>query len=221
MIKGVIFDFDGTLFNTNELIREGFKYTIKKELNRDIDEQKLFEIWGKPLEVQMKAFSKKKYKTMIKTYRNYYFRHSDKIDTFPGAVETVKTLKDNNYKVAILTNKGKNGLIKGLKEFNLIDDLDCFLSREDVKHHKPDPEGFIKIMNNTGLKSKELLMVGDSPSDIKGAQNVGIKNILVSYTRYDFEVMKALKPDYIIDDLSQVVEIINEEQPEEQLKNFI
>ncbi|ACL70665.1 HAD family hydrolase [Halothermothrix orenii] len=208
MIKGIIFDFDGTLFNTNDLIKESFSYSLKKVLNRDLEEGELREIWGEPLEDQMKYFNKKKWSDLVDTYRKFYHDHTGMMDTFPGALKTVRQLHNLGYKLAILTNKGKRGLIEGLQEFGMLEDIDFYLSKDDVNRSKPHPEGFVKIMERFDLNPEELLMVGDSPSDIIGGKNAGLKTVLVSYTYYEMEDMIALEPDYVIDHLEEVIELV-------------
>ena len=75
MKKGIIFDFDGTLFDTNDLIKEGLIYSIDKKLGHKPSKEELIEIWGLSLEEQFKYFSKTKYKDIIEIYRDYYMKN--------------------------------------------------------------------------------------------------------------------------------------------------
>lgn len=212
MLRAVIFDFDGTLFDTNDMIIESFTYTLKKVLGRDMSPDELYNVWGRPLKEQMERYGKDNCQELVKTYRDYYHQLSDKLKTFPNALEIIDLLKERGYYVGILTNKGKGGLIDGLEMFNLMDKIDVYLSKDDLINPKPDIEGFIKIMDKLKVKSDEVLMVGDSPSDIIGGKNAGIKTVLVSYTCFDLEEMMRLKPDYLIDRLDEVIDIVEPDQ---------
>ncbi|QTL97744.1 HAD-IA family hydrolase [Iocasia frigidifontis] len=212
MLKAVIFDFDGTLFDTNDMIIESFTYAIKKVLGYNILPTEIYNVWGRPLKEQMERFGRNNCQELVNTYRHYYYQISDKLKVFPTGLETIDYLKDQGYYVAILTNKGRGGLINGLEMFNLTDKIDIYLSKDDLNKPKPDIEGFKIIMDSLKLRPEEVLMVGDSPSDIIGGKNAGIKTVLVSYTCFKLKEVMKLNPDYFIDQLNDLIDIVESDQ---------
>ncbi|MTI58534.1 MAG: HAD-IA family hydrolase [Firmicutes bacterium] len=83
---------------------------------------------------------------------------------------------------------------------------------EDLNNPKPAIEGFKIIMDSLKLRADEVLMVGDSPSDIIGGKNAGIRTVLVSYTCFKLEEVMKLNPDYFIDQLDELIDIVELDQ---------
>ena len=102
---------------------------------------------------------------------------------FPGTLEILSTLKKNNYKVAIVTNKHRNASEEAFKLFG-ISDLDIYsVTGDDVKNQKPDPEGIYLAMDHFGITNKEdVIYIGDSVYDMWTAKNAGVNFGLVSWT---------------------------------------
>ena len=80
-IKGVLFDLDGTLLDTSELIVESFRYTFKQHCNYDISVSEVHDFFGKSLRLAMETLGKDKADELIDTYREHNAKyHDEKID---------------------------------------------------------------------------------------------------------------------------------------------
>lgn len=209
MIKGVIFDMDGTLIDTNDLVIDCIKETVNKYMGYIPEKDSFNEIIGKPLDVQMNFFSEKHADEMMGYYRNIYLERRDE-DTkiFPGVKELLEALHESKIKMAIVSNKGRRGIDHGLEMFDMKDFFELTLSVVDVENKKPHPEAINKVLQIWNMKKEEVLFVGDSHNDILAANNAGVKSVLVGWSILPKEQFKDLKIDCIIDVPMEIITII-------------
>ena len=209
MVKGIIFDMDGTLIDTNDLVIDCIKENVNKYMGYIPEKDSFNEIIGKPLDIQMSFFSEKHADAMIDYYRGIYIERRDE-DTkiFPGVMELLKALYESKIKMAIVSNKGRRGIDHGLEMFNMKDFFDITLSVEDVGNKKPHPEAINRILQDFDMKKEEVLFVGDSHNDILAANNAGVKSVLVGWSILPKEQFENLKIDYIIDEPMEIITVI-------------
>lgn len=215
MYKYILFDLDGTLVDTNDLILKSFKHTYKKHLNRDIPEEEILKNFGEPLIITLERYSKEDAKEMFKTYIGYNeVIHDQHIKGFPGTKECLKELKELGCKLSIVTSKRKELAVRGLEIFDLLQYFDEIVALEDTVLHKPNPEPVLKALEklNSLDKKNEALMVGDSKFDILSAANAGVKSVLVNWSlATEAQNTIEMKPDYIIDNLEKLIQIVKED----------
>lgn len=207
--KYILFDFDGTLIDTNELIILCLQETCKKFLNRELSEEDLNAILGKLLVDQFKYMSETMYEDMVEHYKQLYRQNHDKmIKEFPGAKNILMNLKKLGCKTAIVSAKGRNGIKRGLSFLGLDNYIDVIVSAYDVENSKPHPEPALKAINALGGTKDESLLVGDSPYDILCGKNAGIKTVLVDWTLFPKQNILALNPDFYIKSFEELAHIV-------------
>ncbi len=209
MIEFILFDFDGTLMNTNKLIVESLSETVKNVLNKDMTEQDLLNVYGNYLDEQMKYFSKEKYEEMVAFYKQYYRAHRDNIELFPGVNNLLKDLKRLGCRIGITSAKSRAGILHGLELFGLKQYIDHIVSSTEVKNNKPHPESVYRSMEYFQCEKENLILIGDSPYDIQCGINAGIKTALVSWTIFPNERFKGMLLDYIIKEPADIIKIVN------------
>lgn len=213
MIKCILFDFDGTLIDTNEVVAESLKDSIERFIGKSVELEDLIPILGKPIIEQMRYFSVELCEKMVEHYRKEYrSKEGDKTYIFDNIEELLKILKNRGYKIGITSNKSRRGIDYGLNKFNLVSYVDYIVSVDDVEKKKPHPECIYKIMDEEGYSKDELIIIGDSPHDIRCGINAGIQNILVSWTLFPMSEFKSASPDYIIEDPLDLINILDEEK---------
>lgn len=209
MFKYILFDFDGTLIDTNELIILALNEAARKYIHRTLDREDLNAILGKYLEDQMKQLSPEHYMKLMHFYKEFYKEHQDQMTKeFPGIKQMLKSLKNNGCKIAIVSAKGRSGIEHSLKKFKIDPYIDVIISASDVQNNKPHPEPALKALEALKADTEKALMIGDSPYDILCGKNAGIKSILVDWTIFPKQELLKLNPDYVIktpDELLQIV----------------
>lgn len=209
MIKAVLFDLDGTLINTNELIVNTFQYIFKKHLNIDVDRKEITDNFGELLSDTIARYAPNDVEFMVKEYKEYNESMHDEL-TMPieGVKEGIKKLRDSGYKMGIVTSKRRAMTEKGLRLFNLYDDMDVIVTPEDTKRHKPEADPILKACELLKLNVDEVIMVGDTHNDILGGKAAKCKTCLVRYTGAPLDKLLKLEPDYVIDSIDEVLDII-------------
>lgn len=209
LYKYILFDFDGTLIDTNELILQTLNDVSKKFLGAEIPLETMNAILGKYLDDQMKFLSETHYEQMVLYYKELYKARQDKMTKeFAGIGEMLRKLKELGCMTAIVSAKGRGGIEHGLKLFSLDRFIDVVISAYDIRNNKPHPEPALKALEALGGDPAGSLLVGDSPYDIMCGKNAGIKTVLVGWSIFPKDELLKLCPDYIIEEPGELINIV-------------
>ena len=207
----ILFDNDGTLMDTKYLISRSFIYTFEKfRPEMKLTDEDLDSFFGPTLYQTFSRYSddEKEIEEMIKYYRAFNEPNHDNLaKPFPGAKELLKTLHKKGYKLGVISSKKNGLLVHGLEHFGLAEYLDIIIGSDDVKNHKPAPDGI--YLAKEKLNSKNILYVGDTLMDIETARNASVKSVGCLYIDHP-EIMLEAKPDYVISNLSEILKILGE-----------
>lgn len=209
MYRYLLFDLDGTILNTNEIILRSFEHVLKVQLDYDVQRSELMKIFGEPLMKQMTYFSPGLADLLCEQYRQYYAEHGSQwTEHFPGVIETLAHLQLQNITMSVVTNKYSHAADSALVEFGLRSYFKYLVCGDDVCHHKPHPESLIRSMELMKASPAETLMIGDSPLDLEAAHRAGVKSALVSWTLFPPERFAQYPPDYYLNHLSDLYTIL-------------
>ncbi|MBU2493698.1 MAG: HAD-IA family hydrolase [Bacteroidetes bacterium] len=209
--EGIIFDVDGTLTSTNELIFESFRHVSNKYLGRNFTDEEIIGLFGPTEDVILKELFLENYIMVRKDYYDFYSsNHSKMADSYPGIKEIVIKIKKANIPLSIYTGKGRDSAAITLKEIGIYDYFDMIVSGDDVKDHKPSREGVDMFVDKFGLNRNNTLLVGDSTVDIKAARNSGIKIASVVWDSYGKEKVIAMGSDYLFHTVEEFDDFISE-----------
>ncbi len=140
-----------------------------------------------------------------------YLRYSKKhevnfLDVLnPCAKEVLRKLKERNIKIAIASSSGKQDILRMIKECELDNYIEFFISGEECRRSKPDPEIYIETLDTLNLSSKDALVVEDSTLGIKAAKSAGIMTLALVQKDYYVDQSEA---DFKINDLIEVIDKI-------------
>ena len=217
-IKAIIFDAYGTLFDGNSAAEkckdkigdkwEGFanfwrttqlEYTwLRSLMKRHKD---FWQITEDSLDKSMKAYN-------IDPYMKDELLNLYKVLTpFTEAPETLKTLKEKNFKLAILSN-GTPSLLNELVKSNNLDDLfDDLFSIEEVGIFKPDSKVYDLPIKKYKIEKNEVAFLSANTWDVSGGGNYGFNSIWVNRNNSIFDNLD-YKPQNEIKDLSELTKLI-------------
>ncbi|MCL1891169.1 MAG: HAD-IA family hydrolase [Coriobacteriia bacterium] len=174
-IKAVIFDLDGTLLDTEEHILASFRHATKTVLGAAPPDNELKEMIGIPLEYQMKKLSAEHASELLETYREHNWASCGKlIKEFPGTVQTLTTLKEQGYRLAVVTSKHTTSALRDLDLFDYTKLFEFVQGADKTTLHKPNPEPLLAAAKALKLKAKHCAYVGDSPYDMEAARAAGM-----------------------------------------------
>lgn len=212
-VKGLLFDLDGTLIDTTDLIIKSFQHSFTQCLNQSITATQIIESFGLPLRVAMSKYAPEtEVDNLCESFRRFHLNNHDQlIKSFEQVAETLKKLKMQNYKIAVVTSKRCPMASKGLRFLDLDSYIDIIIGSDSCINHKPHPEPMQKAALALGLSPNECLCIGDSPFDLQSGNNADCYGtIAVKYTYYNWEEMLLHgKPNYTINKISDLLNIIS------------
>lgn len=162
-LKAIIFDLDGTLINTPEMIMSAFKKTINDHHpNYELSNKQITNVLGQTLDRAFEDFVNEEtlIETMIDSYRYYTTNHDFEIKGYKHLENVLKELKELGYLLGIVTSKTDYVAHQNLKDLNIEKYFDCVVTHQDTILHKPNPEPILFALDKLGVKPNEAIYIG-------------------------------------------------------------
>lgn len=201
----VIFDWDGTLFDSVGQIVESLQFAAK-QYQQPLTDDAAKSIIGLGLpEVMQTLFPQvpELQDDILQCYADHYVAHSKSDAWFDGIAPLLNGLKANGIKLAVATGKSRKGLDRVLAQTNSVDLFDITRAASETKS-KPDPLMLAEILTHTGVDVSRALMVGDTHYDLEMAVNMGMPKVGVSYGVHSPEVLAQFDPLHIAETPQQL-----------------
>jgi len=207
MTKVIIFDFDGTLADTidillsitNRLSAEfGFKSATKEELAQ-LSNLNSWQI------LQYSGISIFKFPLLIRRLKGELHSEIPHIQLFPGIKEVLLELKKRGFQLGIITSNSRENVLASLAKNGLQDTFTFIYSGSTFGKHKVINK-WLKIEN---INPEEVIYVGDEIRDIDAAKKTGIKVIAVGWGFNSPQALAAQNPNFLIQHPQELIEIIN------------
>lgn len=206
-IKAVLFDLDGTIVDTNELIIQSFLHALKGTVSEDFGREHIIPSMGLPLSDQLRLFSGLEDVTALtQSYREYnYLKHDEMVVLFPGVAEVVRRLKQQGIRLGVVTTKMRPTTERALRMFGLFEHMDIIITLDDVQHAKPHPEPVQKAMEAIGAEPAQTAMVGDSTVDMESAIRAGAMPIGVAWSLKGQAVLEDAGAELVIHRMEELL----------------
>ena len=210
-IKGILFDNDGTLVDTHDLLLESFQYATRTVLGVDLPEEVLMAGVGTPLAKQMEDFTDDPalQQELLDVYRTYnHPRHDEVVHPFPDVADTLEVLRAKGLRMGVVTAKLHELAWRGLELTGLDGYMDCLVGPDDCPKAKPDPAPVRMGCELLGLDPSECLYVGDSPYDMQAGRGAGCITVAALWGMFPREVLEAQQPAFFAQSFSELPEIV-------------
>jgi pyrophosphatase PpaX len=212
LLKAALFDFDGTLVDTTEMIYQGMRHAASTVLSRDdIPRETLLANVGQPLPRQMELIDADKAELLLEAYRHHHEENHDAlIQEFPQVAQALSRLRSAGIKVAVVTSKRRVSVEMALNNFpDLRNVVDRFVTMEDTNEHKPHPEPLWRGLELVGgFPKEEAAYVGDSPFDVEAAKAAGLTSVAVSWGAFSEDRLREAEPDHLVPDIESAVDVL-------------
>lgn len=172
--RAVLFDLDGTLLDSADLIVTSFVDTCRELLGRTLDPGETLRGWSWPVRARFDAIAPDRADELTRDYlRRYLELHDQYARLFPGVTDVLDTLRARGYLLGIVTSKRRTTTDAAVRAFGLDRWCSVIVVDEDVHRHKPDPEPVTLGARRLGVAAADALMVGDSAEDIAAGRGAG------------------------------------------------
>src|ERR1035437_9111386 len=205
---GIIFHIHGTLTSTNQLIFAAFNHIAEKYLHKHFTDDEITAMFGPTEDVILKQLCPDNYDAARNDYYDFYEKNHGMADLYPGIIEILNILKNKNVLLSIYTGKGRDASVITLEKLKIYDYFDLIITGDEVKKNKPSPEGITLFLEKFHLQKANVLMVGDSPADIKASRAAGVKVASVIWDSYSKEAVLKLNPDYLFNSVAELKEFL-------------
>ncbi len=193
----IVFDWDGTLFDSTALI-----VRCIQDASRDLglpvpDDARAAYVIGLGLHDALRhavpGLAPERYPELGRRYRAHYVARQHELVLFPGTLAMLQALKARHHWLAVATGKSRLGLDEALAHASLRGVFDATRTADETAS-KPDPLMLNQLMREFGAEPERTLMIGDTTHDLQLAANAGTASLGVSYGAHEPESFRALGP---------------------------
>ena len=210
-IRAILFDNDGTLVDTHDLILSSMRHTVNDVFGLGLPDEQLMAKVGIPLADQMMDFAKdvEQRDEMLRVYREHNHAHHDEaVTAFPGVIEGLQALAQAGYAMGVVTSKRAPLATRGLEITGAWPYLDCLVGPDECPKAKPDPDPILMGAELLGVPAAQCAYVGDSPFDIHAGNAAGCMTVAALWGMFSREELLAEDPDYCCDSFEELVRLI-------------
>ncbi|MFP4012645.1 MAG: HAD family hydrolase [Chitinispirillaceae bacterium] len=205
-----LFDADGTLFDTTEMIYQCFDYSLRYFNKPMVSREMIFSNIGLPLKDQIEVYVGNVDEEFLQAYKKVHMEYQlsiyrDYIRLFSGVARTLSELKKRGKKCAVVSSRFRKSLDTFLKEMEIRTFFDVVMSPEGTRLHKPHPEPALKTLELLECRdSSEALFIGDASFDIECGAGAGTDTAFVNWSRCSADSL-CVKPTYVIKRMEDLV----------------
>ncbi len=213
-MKLIILDFDGTLADTQPLILRSLQGTIAELRLPSRTDAECASIIGLPLKecfVKLLDADDTLAERCCEVYRRLFdeYNHPGTVTLFPHVEETLHELHRRGIQLAICSSRARATLDHFVLSFGFEQLVQAVVSAEDVPHGKPYPDPALRVLELTGCKAEEALMVGDASYDILMGRAAGCHTCGVTYGNQTAAQLRDAGADYLIDNFQELLTLYN------------
>jgi len=198
-VRAVLFDLDGTLINTLPLIRWTFE-RVFEDFGLPWANGEVMHTVGLPLREIAARYVPDRADEFIERYTAFQkTRFRELTRAYPGAVETLATIKSAGCRTGVVTSKRREPALASLALTRLDQHIEAVVTADDVSRSKPDPEPVFKALKLLDTRPRNAVYIGDSWYDIVAGKQAGVTTVGATWGIADREQLAEHAPDIIVD----------------------
>ena len=206
----VLFDLDGTLIDSGEIILSSFRHATQTVLEREIpDEVLAAAVGGSNIYEQMRAFDEERADELVRVYREHNAPLHDDLVAFEGIERVLDRLRAEGRQLGIVTAKRRKTVDLAFAILPLERYFDVVVTSEQTEHHKPHPEPVLTALDRLGTKPEEAAFVGDSPFDMGAGKAAGVFTVAVSWGKiHSVERLRETGADAVVHSPEELLDVL-------------
>jgi pyrophosphatase PpaX len=207
----LLFDLDGTLIDSVQLILDSYHHTLRVHgIPARSDDEWLRGV-GTPLRVQFAEWNDGSgaIEAMVATYREYNLAHHDSMVTvYDGIAEMLHAVRAAGHRTALVTSKNRQGALRGLDLTGLTPYIEVLVCADDVVQPKPHPEPVLKALALLGVGTERAVFIGDSVHDMHAGRAAGVTTAAVLWGPFGRGDLEPSTPDHWIERPQEILQLI-------------
>ncbi|MGI8496623.1 MAG: HAD-IA family hydrolase [Gemmatimonadaceae bacterium] len=210
--RPLLFDLDGTLVDSIELILSSFRHACRTHLDRLPPDEEWIAGIGTPLLTQLRGIapSDAVAEAMARSYRAYQREHHDTLmREYPGVRETLALLRGRGHPTALVTSKVSELALKALVFTGLENTMDVIIGCDHCSQHKPHPEPVLLALRQLGRGANGAVFVGDSPHDVASGKAAGVLTVGALWGPFSRSELEQASPDRLLSDIRELPALID------------
>jgi pyrophosphatase PpaX len=208
----VLFDLDGTLIDTIELILSSARYAFDGWHRGYPSDAEWIRGIGTPLVDQLRGFASddEELGQLLTRYRRYQSEHHDRLTRcYADVPEVVARLAAGGYRLGIVTSKATPIAHQSLGFVGLDAHFETIIGYDDTTRHKPEPDPVLAALDRLGVDPAHAAFVGDSPHDMKAGTAAGVVTVAALWGAFDRETLAATQPDHLIECMADLPRLLD------------
>ena len=215
----VIFDLDGTVVDSVELIVRSFDHAARTVLGLALPRERLIEHVGRPLREQMALLDEAHADELVTVYREYNHREHDRmLRLFPGMAELLLRLRARNARLGLVTSKSRATTEMAFRLTGIDQLFDATVCADETARHKPHPDPLWRCMELLDAAAADVgasvadvtraVYVGDAPYDLQAAQAAGMAAVAVAWGVFPAETLAAEGPRRLVRTVDELAVVL-------------
>ncbi|WP_440896646.1 HAD family hydrolase [Amphibacillus sp. Q70] len=187
MIDTILFDVDGTIVDTEHIIINALQRALEEQLGLSREEHELEFVLGIPGKeaVQRLIDSEEMRKELLKQWEKCIAKLAHHATLFHDIKELLLALKQQGFKLGLVTSKTEIGMRNEFDSFGLNDYFDVQITASDTVKHKPNPDPILKALEMINANANQAMYVGDSVYDMQSAKASNVRFALAKWGAKD------------------------------------
>ncbi|MGN6380453.1 MAG: HAD-IA family hydrolase [Gaiellales bacterium] len=199
-----LFDFDGTLADSVELIMASFRHATARVLGYVPEEAVLRAGIGLPLIEQMRTLDPERAQELYDVYVEHNAAvHDELLRPYPGVDDLLTRLRTDGRRLGVVTSKRRETARLGLRVLGL-EGFDVVVGWDDTQTHKPGPEPLLHALELLGASPEDAVYVGDTAWDVRAGRAAGVATVAVLWGVSERAELEAEGPDLLFAQAAEV-----------------
>jgi len=215
--RAVLLDFDGTMGRSLGAWTAAYRETMTDYGINISDEELIACCFHQEQRDVMQAYSISRSEEFRERVWSKVHHHMSSVEPYPDLIETLHSLRDNGFKIGIVTNSRRSVVEPILHRWEVFHHFDTVVTIDDVSHGKPDPESVHRAINDLNVSPSNTYLVGDSIVDVHAGHKAGIRTVAFSpEENRRFTALKALhetNPSHLVHSYTDLRAVLGLDQP--------
>ncbi len=191
--RAILFDLDGTLIDSIELIVRSFQHTTEMHMGTPLPREEIIPTIGRSLVGELERIAPNNGTALLATYQTFMFANHDAFVTvYPGIVEILAAIHARGIPMGIVTSKARLSATPSFERFLLDRKMAVVVVEDDTTRHKPYPDPLLHAATALGLPPTACWYIGDSTHDMIAARAAGMIGIGAAWGPYARTILEPL-----------------------------